>query len=64
MARFLPAKHRFRAIWNEPQRMKFTQINQLEFVSPGSTPAEAGPSVSVKRDVAVKTGNQQNVQLS
>jgi hypothetical protein len=64
MARFLPAKHRFRANRNEPQRMKFTQMNQLEFASRGLTPAKAGLFVSVKRDIAVKTGTTQNVQLS
>lgn len=35
MARFLPAKRRFRANWNEPQRMKCNRVNQLEFASHG-----------------------------
>ncbi len=44
--------------------MMFTQINQLEIAGRGLTPAKAGLFVSVKRDIAVKTGSTQNVQLS
>lgn len=51
VARFLPAKHGFRANLNEPQRMKFDRAIQLE-------PAGAGVSVSVNRDNIVKTGSK------
>ncbi len=47
VARFLPAKHGFRANWNEPQRMKFDRVIQLEAAGSG-LPAKAGPAAQAR----------------